>query len=850
MTPGPQPVTAQGSPAARRWLTCLSVLLADARAHKLQTFATLTGLAVGVSVIVAIHLASQAALHRFQDTFVGLTGVATHQLVGVEPLPAARLASLRADPAVIDVHPVVATTVIVPPGEQRPAPTSLRLVGIDPFLAAPFLQLDSEALGSAADGRLFERLMLEPGLVAMHSETLAQLGLADGERLTVRGPAGPRELSVLALDAPRLAAANPPLMLADIASAQEILGLGGRVLRFDLVMASDRGELSLLPGESVEPARRRGERADSMTSAFRMNLLCLGFLAVLVGSFVAFNMAQFAVTRRRPLLGRLRCLGCSARDLLTATLLEAGVMGLLASALGVLGGRWLATALVADVARTVSAIYGPLGGVPEPQLAGTVTLGALALGTVASVAATWGPARSAARTAPVAVAGAVPHDPTPRPRTPLLLLVLGGLALIPQGSAVVLPALAVIALLLASATALPRALGLLTSRRLGRTVPALAMGRIGASLARTGGAAGALAMPLAMTIAIVIMVGSFRSEVASWSEAVLGADVYVKPRFAELAPATTHLDQALLDELARLPGIAALDLLRNVEQVDGERSFFVGGASLDSVRQRGSMRLLEGEGLPAVLAGLSRGGALLSEPLARKSGLHPGDTLSLLTRAGTVAVDVVGVFQDFSYDRGYALLDEDTFIEHFGATPVQNAALLLHPDADGEALVAALSAAHPDVVFRTVQRLRADVISAFDETFAITYLLQAISTALALVGILTALLCLHLERRHELGVLRALGARQQTLAALLVLEALIIMAVASVAALPTGIALAWILVDVVNIRSFGWSFPMQIDVTAVGGVMALALVAGLAAGGVPWMMARKLAVARLLEPGS
>ena len=320
--------------------------------------------------------------------------------------------------------------------------------------------------------------------------------------------------------------------------------------------------------------------------------------------------------------------------------------------------------------------------------------------------------------------------------------------------------------------------------------------------------------------------------------------------FAELAPATTNLDQALLDELAALPGLSALDLLRTIEQVDGERSFFVGGTSLDSVRQRGSMRLLEGPDLPTVLAGLSRGGTLLSEPLARKSGLHPGDTLPLLTRVGTVEVNVVGVFQDFSYDRGYALLDEDTFIEHFGPTPVQNAALLLHPDVDGEALVAALSLAHPDVVFRTVQRLRADVIEAFDETFAITYLLQAISTALALVGILTALLCLHLERRHELGVLRALGARQHTLAALLILEALIIMAVASVAALPTGIALAWILVEVVNIRSFGWSFPMQIDMAAVGGVMALALVAGLAAGFVPWMMARKMAVARLLEPRS
>ncbi|MFT7463684.1 MAG: putative ABC transport system permease protein [Pseudohongiellaceae bacterium] len=833
---------------SRRLFTCLSVLIADARAHRLQTLATLLGLAVGVAVIVAIHLASQAALQRFQGTFEGLTGVATHQLVGVEPLPASRLNSLRSHPSVLAVHPVVATTLIVPPTELRESPLSLRLVGVDPLFAAPFLQLDVDTLASAAGGRLFERLMTEPGLVVIDRNTLEQFGLSDGELLTVRGPDGLRELPVLAIDEPRLSSANPPLVLADIASAQEIVGLSDRVLRFDLVMATDKGELPLLPGEMLDPAQRRGERANSMTSAFRMNLLCLGFLAVLVGSFVAFNMAQFAVTRRRPLLGRLRCLGCSARDLLAATLLEAGVMGLAASALGVLAGRLLANALVADVARTVSAIYGPLGGIPEPTLDGVVIAGAMALGTFASVAATWSPARSAARTAPVAVAGAIAHDPIPRPRTPLLLLGVAALALVPEGSPVVLPALAVIALLLATATALPRALGLITSRRLKSTVPALAMGRIGSSLARTGGAAGALAMPLAMTIAIVIMVGSFRSEVAGWSEAFLGADVYMKPRFAELAPASAFLDQALLEELAQLPELDALDVLRTVEQVNEERSFFVGGTTLESIRDRGSLRLIEGKDLPTILDGLSVGGALLSEPLSRKSGLHPGDKLPLLTRNGTVMIDVVGVFQDFSYDRGYALLDASTFIEHFGPTPVQSAALLLRPDVDEDALVARLSQAHPDVVFQTVSRLRANVISAFDETFAITYLLQAISTALALVGILTALLCLHLERRHELGVLRALGAGQQTLASLLILEALIIMAVASVAALPTGIALAWILVAVVNTRSFGWSFPMQIDVPAVAGVMALALVAGLAAGVVPWLMARKTAVARQLEP--
>jgi putative ABC transport system permease protein len=833
-----------------RRAACLWVLIADARAHRLQTLATLTGLAVGVAVIVAIHLASQAALHRFQDTYRGLTGVATHQLFGVAPLPAARLASLRADPNVLDVHPVVATTLIVPPVGDDGPPRSLRLVGIDPFLAAPFLQLDAEALGSAAGGRLFQRLMLEPGLVAMGSETLSSLDLTEGGRLSVRGPAGMHELTVVAIDDARLSSGSPPFVLADLATAQEIVGLGDKVLRFDLVLEGDAADLPLQPGESLERPERRGERADSMTSAFRLNLLCLGFLAVLVGAFVAFNMAQFSVTRRRPLLGRLRCLGCSARDLLFATLLEAGVMGLAASILGVVFGRWLAGALVTDVARTVSIAYGPLGSVPEPQLDAPVIVGALFLGTFASLAATWGPARSAARTAPIAVAGQVPHDPIPRKATPWLLVAVALLVLIPGESPVLLPALSVICLLLATATALPRVLGALISLRPRSPVAALAAGRIGSSLARTGGAAGALAMPLAMTIAIVIMVGSFRSEVSTWSRAVLGADVYVKPRFSELAPHNSYLDESLLAELDALPGLDGIDRFRTVVQHSAASSFIVCGTLLDSVRQRGTMRLLEGTDLPGVLAGMSSGGTLVSESLAHRSGLHIGDSLPLKTRTGAVTVSIVGVFQDFSLDRGYALLDEAVFIDYFGPRPVQNVALLLEPGADVEALVARLSSEHPDAVFRTVGKLQSDVFEAFDETFAITYLLQTISTALALVGILTALLCLHLERRHELGVLRALGARQRTLAALLLLETMVIMSVAAAAAIPTGLALAWILIAVVNTRSFGWSFPMQVDFGAVGAVMGFALIAGLVAGCVPWFMARRCPVAQLMEPRS
>lgn len=847
-----------------RLRTVLAVLLSDAAGHRLQSLAGLAGVAVGVAVVVAIRLASQAALDQFSATVTAFSGVATHQLVGSGPLPAERLPSLLADPAVEAAHPVVATTLVVPPdASPDERPRSLRLVGVDPFLAADFLVLDPAALASAdtgeAGGDLFTRLLLEPGLVAMGRAALDDLGLADGDRLTVLVPGGRRQLTVAAVDDPRLSRANPPVALADLATAQETLDLGAEVLRFDLILAGgEDGEGSwaaptLAPGERLERPDQRGERADSMTSAFRMNLLCLGFLAVLVGAFVAYNMAQFAVTRRRALLGRLRCLGCSSRDLLLGVLLEAGLSGLLASLAGVALGRGLAVALVDDVATTVSVLYGPVAGDPVPALDGATTLVALALGTVATLAATWGPARAAARTAPIAVAGQLARDPLPAPALAVGLAVLAALSLLPPDSPVLLPALSVLSLLLAVACALPHLLGRLVARTWTGTVVGLAAGRLGASLGRTGTAAGALSMPVAMTLAIVVMVGSFRGEVSRWSQAVLGADLYMSPRFAELSPGTLSLDEDWLAGLGELPGVEAVDRLRMVELPLGDSTLLVGGTHLESVRRRDSLRILDGPPLDQTLAALDRGQVLVSEPLSRRLALAPGDSLDLPGPEGPEPRTVAAVFQDFSFDRGYALLDEARFVERFGPVPVRSAALILEPGPDGdtavraEALAAELAAAHPDVDVRSVAHLREDVIVAFDRTFAITYVLQAVSTGLALLGILTALLCLHLERRQELGVLRALGARQGFVARLLVTEATALMGLALAAAVPTGLVLAWILVAIVNTRSFGWSFPLRIEPDALGGVLLLALAAGLVAGAIPWLLARRARVAALLE---
>lgn len=833
----------------RKLLTVLGVLLADARAHRLQTLTTCAGIAVGVAVVVAIRVSSESALSHFRDTVTHVTGIATHELHGAGPLPAARLTELMATPGVVAVQPIVASNLVLQLGEDRARP--IRLVGIDPFLSAPFLQLDDDTVAAASAEGLFERLLREPDLVLMAASTLAQSDFPDGGVLPARGPEGPVRLVAHPLDSASLATGEPPIALADLATAQDLLGLGELVTRFDLILddelAADTSGLVLRPGERLQKPATRGERAETMTDAFRTNLQCLGYLAVLVGAFLAFNMAQFAVVRRRPLLGRLRCLGTSARTVLWAVLFEAGCLGLLGSAIGLGLGLLMAQQMVDGVSRTVSTLYGYIE-TPVPHLDLLTAALALGVGTLAAMAATWAPARSAARTSPAVVAGRT-HAPSPLvSRTvPLLLAGLGGLLLLPRDSAVVLPSLTVLVWLLATATAMPHVLGWLLRWPVRRPVLALAFGRIQRSLGRTGSAAGALAMPLAMTIAILVMVGSFRAEVTAWSGSVLGADIYVKPLFQELHGDTARVPPALLDDLAGLPEVTAVDRLRITEQPRGSTSFLVAGSPMEAARARKSMRVLAGGGIDALLDRMDAGDALISESLASRLELAPGDVLQLDGRDGRIPVPVAGVFQDFSWDRGYALLSEKRFLSLYEDPGVRNAALLLAPDVDVETFGRELAARAGDVEFRTVEVLRVEVLKAFNDTFAITYVLQGISTALALIGILTAVLCLHLERRSELGVLRALGARQKTVGQLLVAEALVLLGVAGAVAVPVGLALSWVLVSVVNTRSFGWSFPMLIEVGPVAGLLGMALVAGLFAGCVPWWMVRRAPVADLLE---
>ena len=137
------------------------------------------------------------------------------------------------------------------------------------------------------------------------------------------------------------------------------------------------------------------------------------------------------------------------------------------------------------------------------------------------------------------------------------------------------------------------------------------------------------------------------------------------------------------------------------------------------------------------------------------------------------------------------------------------------------------------------RELRSASMAVFDRTFAITGVLRLLTMVVAFVGILSALMAMQVERARELAVLRAIGLTPRQVWGLICGETALIGAVAGLLSLPLGILQAYVLIHVVNRRSFGWTMELAIDPALLLHAVALSLAAALLAGVYP-----ALAIAR------
>ena len=240
---------------------------------------------------------------------------------------------------------------------------------------------------------------------------------------------------------------------------------------------------------------------------------------------------------------------------------------------------------------------------------------------------------------------------------------------------------------------------------------------------------------------------------------------------------------------------------------------------------------------------LKNGGILLSEPLASRLGIaKPGGSLDLLTPQGWQSFPIAGIYADYASTRGSVRMSLDVYRQVWIDDLVNGLVLFLPPDASTDTVTASLRdllAEFPKVQVTPNRAMRQEALLVFDRTFAITAAMQLVTTLVAFIGVLSSLLALQLEKARELGILRALGLSVAELRRLTFWETGLLGASAGLLSLPTGYILAWILVFIINRRSFGWTLQMQVDPLPFIQAFLLALGAALLAALYPaWRLGR------------
>ena len=819
-----------------RYVVLFRLIVRPLATDPLRALLTVAAVALGVAVIVAVDLASEASMGSFRSSLEALEGSASYEITQVGGIPDETYGALSRLPVPLSFSPRIESFALLPDtGEQVP------LFGVD---------LVGDSMLDAAGG------MPRPDVSELIDRTSVwvtePLGLSPGAALEL--VAGDRRVQIEVrgiLESKGIGAGR--FVLMDIATAQRVLG---RIGRLDRIYVHTRGverdwaaylAPHLPPTASILPAGTGTEDSRRMLGAFRWNLRMMSYATILVGAFLIYNTISAYIVRRRRQIGIVRALGASRGMVRTAFVFEGAVFGVLGVAAGLALGRLLAIGALDAVGQTVSSLY--VSSTPgEIAFRPWTVVIAVVSGVGVSVLSAWWPAREAAGVAPTeAMAGATLDYRVRRTshRSTVAAAVLSALAVafclmppvdrIPVGGYV-----ALVCLIGAGAMISPRMSTLvlgLGGRWLAApfgVIASVAARGLAASLGRTSVIVTAMSVATALIVGMAVMVGSFRETVVDWVEHRLQADFYLSPAGGGARGSSSTMSDEVAARLESLPGVTDVGRYRTYPIRYAGTPATVGLAEVRLYERHSGISILDGPAPEAIWPQVAAGDSVIvSELFSDRHGVQVGDFISLPLGSEIVEFRVAGVFYDYSGERGFVIGERSALLPYLPDRRVSSLSVYLKPGADFErsrdALVRAVSGL--EVVVTPSRTLRERSIEIFDRTFAITWALEVIAVFVAILGMAEALLNLVFDRRVEIAQLRMHGASMGQIRALILVQAGLIGLAACLLGLVLGAAWSQVNLLVIHKQSFGWSvqlhWPIAFLVAAVGLILAASLVSGL-----------------------
>ncbi|MGR9101149.1 MAG: ABC transporter permease, partial [Gammaproteobacteria bacterium] len=342
-----------------------------------------------------------------------------------------------------------------------------------------------------------------------------------------------------------------------------------------------------------------------------------------------------------------------------------------------------------------------------------------------------------------------------------------------------------------------------------------------------------LMIAVSATVGTDLMIGSFRETVSRWIETSLRADLYVALPGERGGASKYAADREIMSQIAALPGVRMLSSVLRTRLVGETGLENVTVFELNEKSKPGFIFREKSEG--DVWARFEGGDALIvTEAYAYHRSVGVGGSVLLQTAAGMRPFEVVGVYADYSGDRGHLAMSRKTFGEYWRDLGYTGIGVYARSGADlvrlEEQIKERLSGSQTVRSDRAIYRASMEV---FEQTFAVTETLRWLAAGIAFAGVFSALMALQFERIRQMGVLRALGVTSGQLGAMIASETGLIGLAAGIVACPVGYVVAHQLIFVIYRRAFGWTLDFYLSQGVFFQGVALAFCAALLAGVFP-----------------
>ncbi len=837
--------------------------------HKLRVTLTLLGLVVGVATFVFAPTLASSVSTSLSAAIDDLVGRADLEVRGPgEGFSARTLTSLRADADIALAAPLAQAGGVLP-GEAEP----LAILGVDP-------KVDREVRAYAlAAGRWLAR----SGDALFTERYAREKGLGIGDSVTLIGPGGSIDLRVAGLLAEsgvgRINGGD--VVVAQLSDAFALRGdrsLDSVALRLKPGAAAqavaERLRRALPDALEVDtPDTRRGP-LDDIQGVISFVMTFASTMVLGVGSTLVFNTTNVAVAQRRAEIGVLRALGVTRSSVRAMFLIESGLLGLIAAPIGIALGYGLVQ--VAGEAINLSAVFGvALVSVGAPVVPGWLPFVALLAGVGMPTLAGYLPSRAAAQVDPVEALTGVKAD-LGFSRISHRRIAAGILILIACGSVIALYAASdhkafdpfvalaqvVAAELLMVAGVISLLPGILIG--LGRALPALmhrAFGVTGLLAAENltkqskRMTATAAVMLVGAWAGVVVSAGNFgyRDFVAEWEASENVWDLTIGGAGASTSGSIIGLPDGLPRAIEARRGVAATAAERLTSIDYGGRQIDVRAIDIARFRAQGA-RLLWNTGDEATaydrLRERGRPALLLSGMAALTHNLQPGDAITLDTPRGPVAFEiagtVLGVTGPARPDDAGLVMDLQVYRDAWRDRRVDRLLVKLKPGVDAQTERRAIQEdyAGAGIVVISPAQLSAALSESIQSISVTSQVLSALLSATLVLGMANTMTIVVLDRRREAGMLRAVGLFGRQIAVSLVLETVLLMAIAGALAVPMGIVNNY--VNTLTMQNlFAVRFVLSPD--EVLKILGLALAAAALAAFVPARQAGRVDVLEALR---